>query len=1170
MACLVRGVVTVDSRPLSDSIDPCPAAGATAGAAATSCSDAGRACDAFHSQFYRPALCTTCYLDIEQHFPGEWKKVVEEGKIYFVSKSTAQKLFARPADASDAVRGRAAVGKARSSDTGAPSAGGRVSEQVAAWQSFVPAGQAETAAADKKARAALLAVAGHPSPAGIHTPGLGVVSSAAPAGLATPSAVPTSGAGAVPLPPRAASVFGPGPAGTPAAPASQAAVAAAAGAGGSAAPATPRPAGAQATPDDLPEVPSAVPSAAFANLAIDLSRLTRAFAPMLSPGRPREGDGEGGTALPGSSSSAAASASAALHGSVVSALDASAAPALSADEASREAAAGPGSPPEEGPSAAGEAMADPVPAETTEAAGVEDPAVTHRPSVLTDDGSGGSVGESSAAAVAGALPSASPTASDALMAASGCGLDLSLHLSPLYGSPLLVDVGEMVRRGAAAGVAVFAVRQPFEEDYAVPRHLIITPFTVLAVAPHPTRLGIGLLKWERSILSLRRLTAQPLFAKAPAGARLRSADGSDGAVEVGPSARGRSDSAGSGGPHGAVGHGRAASGSGGVLGFLKKAAAGVAHKLAQGAQAVNSAVKGGDASNLPVPEEERLAPLPPAAVLGDPEALERCLAHPDAVGLLGSFAPETTDTVALLRMYRAGARPIRKEGYLHKRKRASWRERAPLGSLAWKRRYFVLQPTHITYYGASPEAGGSAKGVIPLTGWVEVAKVGAESTAVHRSLAHDATTRAHCFIVRTGRTHHVFQAASEADCEAWMHAISVNAQHVGMAVDEQDCIIMRDAADMQRLAEALLARRRDLVAAMAPAARAAAEASLEVDLHVAWAGDEGAGGSDAPRARKGPSGLVGAVSEDAGEDEEEPAAGTGLSLTDAAAIVEASGGVSEEILSQCSPAVQERLLRLFRLGDSRGGPAAGYDDGVEEEEEEGEDDEESPSFTQVVLPSGEIAYVASHAPVNATAGPDAEVGVLAPDGQTIVVAGASAAAAAGSSPSAQEGSWMYLDDSDRPQGPFSDSIMRSWLWAGYLRPDVCVRFALPLPGALDAAEGVNDAYVPQVYIPLSALFADPEVAFVSGDFSWLDTYKVTARYQHLFTTAVHMGLDRSAALQQVYLMKENGLPADLSILLDMVGVTDLAALRQQRLLDARTLEAPHPAAPHEPLVVPSE
>jgi hypothetical protein len=761
------------------------------------------------------------------------------------------------------------------------------------------------------------------------------------------------------------------------------------------------------------------------------------------------------------------------------------------------------------------------------------------------------------------------------MAASGCGLDLSLHLSPLYGSPLLVDVGEMVRRGAAAGVAVFAVRQPFEEDYAVPRHLIITPFTVLAVAPHPTRLGIGLLKWERSILSLRRLTAQPLFAKAPA--LLRGADGSDGAMEVGPSARGRSDSAGSAGAPAAAGHGRAASGSAGVLNFLKKAAAGVAHKLAQGAQAVNSAVRGGDSSNLPVLEEERLAPLPSAAVLGDPEALERCLAHPDAVGLLGSFAPETTDTVALLRMYRAGARPIRKEGYLRKRKRASWREHAPLGSLGWKRRYFVLQPTHITYYGASPEAGGSAKGVIPLTGWVEVAKVGAESTAVHRSLAHDATTRAHCFIVRTGRTHHVFQAASEADCEAWMHAISVNAQHVGMAVDEQDCIIMRDTADMHRLAEALLARRRDLVAAMAPAARAAAEASLEVDLHVAWAGGESGERIGAPGACTGPSGLVGTVSEDAGEDEEEPEAGTGLSLTDAAAIVEASGGVSEEILSQCSPAVQERLLRRFRLGDSRGGPAANFEDAVGDEkegEDEEEDDEESPSFTQVVLPSGEIAYVASHAPVNATAGPDAEVGVLAPDGRTIVVAGASAAAAeAGSSgsalSSAQEGAWMYLDDSDRPQGPFSDSIMRSWLWAGYLRPDVCVRFALPLPGALDVSEGVNDAYVPQVYIPLSALFADPEIAFVSGDYSWLDTYKVTARYQHLFTTAVHMGLDRSAALQQVYLMKENGLPADLSILLDMVGVTDLTALRQQRLLEAQTLAAPRSGAPQEALAEPS-
>jgi hypothetical protein len=91
------------------------------------------------------------------------------------------------------------------------------------------------------------------------------------------------------------------------------------------------------------------------------------------------------------------------------------------------------------------------------------------------------------------------------------GVDLSLHLAPIYDNPLLVNVADLARGGGAAGVAIFSIRQPFEEDFAVPRHLIVTPFTIMAVAPHPTRLGIGILKWDRSILSLRRLTSQTLF-----------------------------------------------------------------------------------------------------------------------------------------------------------------------------------------------------------------------------------------------------------------------------------------------------------------------------------------------------------------------------------------------------------------------------------------------------------------------------------------------------------------------------------------------------------------------------------------------------------------------------------------------------------------------------------
>jgi hypothetical protein len=92
--------------------------------------------------------------------------------------------------------------------------------------------------------------------------------------------------------------------------------------------------------------------------------------------------------------------------------------------------------------------------------------------------------------------------------------------------------------------------------------------------------------------------------------------------------------------------------------------------------------------------------------------------------------------MTFLRTYRAGRRAVLKEGWLSKRKKSSWREHAPLGPLAWKRRWFVLSPHALTYYSAPPAGAGSAsppapgggdaerlfKGVVPLTGWVEVAR----------------------------------------------------------------------------------------------------------------------------------------------------------------------------------------------------------------------------------------------------------------------------------------------------------------------------------------------------------------------------------------------------------------------------------------------------------------
>jgi len=94
-----------------------------------------------------------------------------------------------------------------------------------------------------------------------------------------------------------------------------------------------------------------------------------------------------------------------------------------------------------------------------------------------------------------------------------------------------------------------------------------------------------------------------------------------------------------------------------------------------------------------------------------------------------------------------------------------------------------------------------------------------------------------------------------------------------------------------------------------------------------------------------------------------------------------------------------------------------------------------------------------------------------------------------------------------------------------------------------------------VYIPLAELFADPRRAFVTGDLTWLPTYQATAKYQHLFFSAVKAGVDRTTALAQVHKMKDNNLPPDFSVLLDLCGVKDLAELKKQKLAKAQARAA---------------
>ena len=89
------------------------------------------------------------------------------------------------------------------------------------------------------------------------------------------------------------------------------------------------------------------------------------------------------------------------------------------------------------------------------------------------------------------------------------------HLAPLRDA-LTVDLRSLAALGG--GVVTFRARQAYDDTYGALRYLVVTPTTLAAVAPHPTRLGIGVLKWERSLLSLTSLLSQPLFRPVGAGA----------------------------------------------------------------------------------------------------------------------------------------------------------------------------------------------------------------------------------------------------------------------------------------------------------------------------------------------------------------------------------------------------------------------------------------------------------------------------------------------------------------------------------------------------------------------------------------------------------------------------------------------------------------------------
>lgn len=129
--------------------------------------------------------------------------------------------------------------------------------------------------------------------------------------------------------------------------------------------------------------------------------------------------------------------------------------------------------------------------------------------------------------------------------------------------------------------------------------------------------------------------------------------------------------------------------------------------------------------------------------------------------------------------------------------------------------------------------------------------------------------------------------------------------------------------------------------------------------------------------------------------------------------------------------------------------------------------------------------------------------------------------------------WTYVDDFDRVQGPFLEPLMRSWVMAGFFGPETLVSCtSVGIPG-LDITAGAQ-ADGSCMFQPLGTLFASPHLAF-DGSLDWVPSYNHSAQYQSLVSMAMSIGVDGGAATAAVARMRAEQLPADLSLLLDLIA-----------------------------------
>jgi hypothetical protein len=218
---------------------------------------------------------------------------------------------------------------------------------------------------------------------------------------------------------------------------------------------------------------------------------------------------------------------------------------------------------------------------------------------------------------------------------------------------------------------------------------------------------------------------------------------------------------------------------------------------------------------------------------------------------------------------------------------------------------------------------------------VEVARVGADAGPVSADAALDPTTRAHAFVIRTNRTAHVFQAPSAEDADAWITAISINAQHANAAAqDDPQRLLLPSHAAARALADAVALRRAHLADLGKSAARG------EVLAGGAGFGGEGEGegsgvGAFAPRLPRALAAASRAAARTAPLAVDLSASAAAEEIVTAAARAAAVSALGERLA-----AVEEELAWDESAGGARG--VAAMIDASEEVEAEGAGEAEGP------------------------------------------------------------------------------------------------------------------------------------------------------------------------------------------------------------------------------------